>query len=157
MIPVAYIEHQLPGRVRLRVPSRRGDVPFFERVVQELSKHQAIREISASPLTGSITLQFVGPPHPIAAAAADQGLFESRRWELQTNVSAPKSASRLAEGSGFGDGVAAGLCGLSLFQTMRGHVLGSMVENLWHAFGAQRILGRPDIAAWFASLGAYQL
>src|SRR5262249_13756363 len=81
----------------------------------------------------------------------------SRRWELQTNVSAPKSASRLAEGSGFGDGVAAGLCGLSLFQTMRGHVLGSMVENLWHAFGAQRILGRPDIAAWFASLGAYQL
>jgi len=39
MIPVAYIEHQLPGRVRLRVPSRRGEVPFFEKVVRELSKH----------------------------------------------------------------------------------------------------------------------
>jgi len=52
MIPVAYIEHQLPGRVRLRVPSRRGEVPFFEKVVRELSKHPAIRELSATAAHG---------------------------------------------------------------------------------------------------------
>jgi len=67
MIPVAYIEHQLPGRVRLRVPSRRGEVPFFEKVVRELSKHPAIRELSATPLTGSITLHYFEPLHPIVA------------------------------------------------------------------------------------------
>jgi hypothetical protein len=59
MIPVAYIEHQLPGRVRLRVPSRRGEVPFFEKVVRVLSKHPATRELTASPLTGSITLRYL--------------------------------------------------------------------------------------------------
>jgi hypothetical protein len=46
---------------------------------------------------------------------------------------------------------------LSLFQIAQGNVLGSATENLWHAFGAQRILGRPDIAAAFVALGLYQI
>jgi hypothetical protein len=48
---------------------------------------------------------------------------------------------------------------LGLFQVARSNVLGSAVENLWHAFGAQRIFGRPDIAAVFVfiALGIYQV
>jgi len=163
MVPVAYIEHQLPGRVRLRLPSRRGEVPFFEKVVRELSKNPAIRELTATPLTGSITLQHFEPLHPIIAAAADQKLFETRRSEPQTNASHPKRACGLREGSGLPDGsglageIATGLSGLGLFQAAQGNVSGSAAENLWHAFGARRILGRPDIAAVFAALGIYQL
>jgi hypothetical protein len=157
MIPVAHIEHQLPGRVRLRVPSRRGEVPFFEKVVRELSMHPAVRELTATPLTGSITLQYFGPLQPITAAAADQGLFETKRLELQTNGGASKAASRSSEAPALTEGIAAGLKGLSLFQAAQGRVLGSAVENLWHAFGAQRFLGRPDIAAAFAVLGIYQI
>jgi hypothetical protein len=157
MIPVAYIEHQLPGRVRLRVPSRRGEVPFFERVVRELPKDPAIRELAASPLTGSITLHYVEPLQPIIAAAAHQRLFAIGRLEPQSNVSEAKRASRLGESSGSTDGITIGLSGLSLFQATQGSVFGSAAENLWHAFGAQRILGRPDIAVAFAVLGIYQL
>jgi hypothetical protein len=157
MIPVAYIEHQLPGRVRLRVPSRCGEVPFFEKVVRELSKLPAMRELTASPLTGSITLHYLEPLQPIIAAAADQRLFETSRLEPQSNVSEAKRASGLREGPGFTDGIATGLTGLSLFQATQGSVLGSAAENLWHAFGAQRILGRPDIAVVFAVLGIYQI
>lgn len=65
MVPVASIEHQLPGRVRLRVPSKRGDVPFFEKVVRELSKHPSLRELTASSLTASITLHYREPLQPI--------------------------------------------------------------------------------------------
>jgi hypothetical protein len=157
MIPVAYIEHQLPGRVRLRVPSRRGEVPFFEKVVRVLSKHPATRELTASPLTGSITLRYLEPLHPIVAAAADQRLFAISRLEPQRNVSEAKRASRLREDSGFTDGIAIGLSGLSLFQATQGNIFGSAAENLWHAFGAQRILGRPDVAVAFAVLGIYQI
>jgi hypothetical protein len=156
MIPVAHIEHQLPGRARLRVPSKRGEVPFFEKVVRELSRHPAVRELTATPLTGSITLQYSEPLQPITAAAADQGLFETKRLEPQTSASAPKPASRLSEASGL-TGIAAGLTGLSLVQAAQGNVLGSATESLWHAFGAQRLLGRPDIAAAFAVLGIYQI
>ena len=148
MIPVAYIEHQLPGRVRLRFPSKRGEVPFFEKVVRELSKHPAIRELTATPLTGGITLHHSEPLQPIIAAAADQRLFEIGRLEPQTNVQASvresKPAAGLRDGAGLAGGIATGLSGLSLFQVARGNVLGSAAENLWHAFGAQRILGRPD-------------
>src|SRR5260370_19305094 len=157
MIPVAYIEHQLPGRVRLRVPSRRGEVPFFETVVRELSKHPAMHELTATPLTGSITLHYFEPLHPIIAAAADQRLFAISRLEPQSNVSEAKRASRLREGSGVTHGIAIARSGLSLFQVTQGSVFGSAAENLWHAFGAQRILGRPDIAVAFAVLGIYQI
>jgi hypothetical protein len=33
VLPMAYIEHQIPGRMRLRVPERRGDVGFFQSIV----------------------------------------------------------------------------------------------------------------------------
>jgi hypothetical protein len=163
MVPVAYIEHQLPGRVRLRLPSRRGEVPFFEKVVRELSKHPAIRELTATPLTGSITLQHFEPLQPIVAAAADQKLFETRRLQPQANVSRSRRACELREGSGLADGsglageIATGLSGLSVFRAVQGSVLGSAAENLWHAFGAKRFLGRPDIAAVFVALGIYQI
>jgi hypothetical protein len=157
MIPVAHIEHQLPGRMRLRVPSRRGDVAFFEKVVRELSKHPAMHELVATPLTGSITLHYFEPLHPIMAAAADQRLFETNRLAPLNNVIRSKPAAGLREGSGLADGIATGLSGLSLFQATQGSVFGSAAENLWHAFGAQRILGRPDIAAAFAVLGIYQI
>ena len=157
MIPVAHIEHQLPGRVRLRVPSKRGEVPFFEKVVRELSMHPAVRELTATPLTGTITLHHSDPLQPITAAAVERGLFETCRLEPQNSASASKPAPRLSEAPGFAEAIAAGLSGLSLFQAAQGRVFGSATENLWHAFGAQRILGRPDIAAIFAVLGIYQI
>jgi hypothetical protein len=157
MVPVASIEHQLPGRVRLRVPSKRGDVPFFEKIVRELSKHPSTRKVTVSSLTASITLHYCEPLQPITTAAAHQKLFETARLEPQTHGSTSKQASGLREGRGLAGGIAAGLSGLGLFQVAQGNVLGSAVENLWHAFGAQRIFGRPDIAVVFATLGVYQL
>jgi len=157
MIPVAYIEHQLPGRVRLRVPSRRGEVPFFEKVVRELSKHPAIRELTATPLTGSITLQHFEPLQPIIAAAADQKLFETSRLEPAAKARESKPVSGPSKGPGLANGLATGLSGLSLFQAAQGNVLGSAVENFWLSFGAHRTLGRADVAAGFAALGVFQL
>jgi hypothetical protein len=157
MIPAAHIEHQLPGRVRLRVPSKRGEVPFFEKVVRELSKHPAVHELTATPLTGSIMLQYAEPLHAITAAAADQNLFETGRAEPVAKREEPNKAEHLSKASWLTDGVATGLSGLSLFQVAQGNVLGSAVESFWQAFGAHRILGRPDIAAGFAALGVIQL
>jgi hypothetical protein len=155
MVPVASIEHQLPGRVRLRVSSKRGDVPFFEKVVRELSKHPSLREVSASPPTGCITLHYCEPFQLMTAAAAEQRLFEIGRSEQQNGGC--KSKKALREASLLAGATAAGLSALGLFQVAQGNVSGSAVENLWHAFGAQRIFGRPDIAVVFVALGIFQL
>jgi hypothetical protein len=157
MIPAAHIEHQLPGRVRLRIPSKRGEVPFFEKVVWELSKHPAVQELTATPLTGSIMLQYVEPLRAITAAAADQNLFETAQAQPARKRGEPNKAGRVGKGSALTNSFATGLSGLSLFQAAQGNVLGSAVESFWHSFGAHRILGRPDIAAAFAALGVYQM
>ncbi len=155
MIPAAHIEHQLPGRARLRVPSKRGEVPFFEKVVRELSQHPAVHELTATPLTGSIMLQYAEPLRAITAAACDQNLFKTDR--PQPEPGKPNKAGRVSKAPVLTNGLATGLSGLSLFQAVQGNVLGSAVESFWHAFGAHRLLGRPDVAAAFAALGVYQM
>jgi hypothetical protein len=154
MIPVACVEHQLPGRVRLRVPSKRGDVSFFERAVRELSRHPAIWELAASPLTGSITVQYSEPLQAIMELAASLTLFE-------TGVPKPAGESKRPEGTsasaGLVSGIAAGLSGLSLYQAAQGNVVGNAAESFWLSFSAQNILGRPDLAAVLAALGVWQM
>jgi hypothetical protein len=43
-----------------------------------------------------------------------------------------------------------------VFQVARGQAIGNAAENFWNAYGAQRILGRNEIAAGFALLGIFQ-
>lgn len=157
MIPVAFIEHQLSGRLRLRIPTRRGDVSFFQRVVAALSKHPDVKELNATPLTGSILIRHSGPVLAITAAAVEQGLFEIGKREPKTP---PKQARPIATppaDPGMLDTIATGLSGLALFQVTQGEAIGNAAENFWNAYGAHRILGRSGIAAGFALLGVYQL
>ena len=157
MVAAAHIEHQLPGRVRLRVPSKRGDVSFFERVVKELSKHPAVWELVASPLTGTIILQYSEPLQAIMEAAAALTLFETGGPKPGVKAAESKRPSRRSESAGLAGGIAAGLSGLSLYQAARGNVIGNAVESFWLSFSAQSVLGRPDLAMVLAALGVWQM
>lgn len=154
MIPIATIQHQIPGRLRLRIPARRGDVSFFHHMVQALSKLPSIAELSAVPLTGSIIIRHSGSAQAIAAAATEQGLFEIGPEEPKK---APSPSSRRRPHAGLRGTAATGLSGLALFQVARGRLTGNAAENFWNAYGAQRILGRPEIAAGFVLLGIAQV
>lgn len=154
MTPIATIQHQIPGRLRLRIPARRGDVSFFHHIVQVLSKLPSIAELSAIPLTGSIIIRHSGPAQAITAAATEQGLFEIGPEEPKK---APAPSSRRRPHAGLRGTAATGLSGLALFQVARGRLTGNAAENFWNAYGAQRILGRPEIAAGFVLLGIAQV
>lgn len=154
MTPIATIQHQIPGRLRLRIPARRGDVSFFHHIVQALSKLPSIAELSAIPLTGSIIIRHSGSAQAIAAAATEQGLFEIGPEEPKK---APAPSSRRRPDAGLRGTAATGLSGLALFQVARGRLTGNAAENFWNAYGAQRILGRPEIAAGFVLLGIAQV
>lgn len=154
MTPIATIQHQIPGRLRLRIPARRGDVSFFHHILQALSKLPSVAELSATPLTGSIIVRHSGSAQAIAAAATEQGLFEIGPEEPKK---APAPSSRRQPYAGLRGTAATGLSGLALFQVARGQLTGNAAENFWNAYGAQRILGRPDIAAGFMLLGIAQV
>lgn len=153
MTPIATIQHQIPGRLRLQIPARRGDVSFFHHIVQALSKLPSIAELSAIPLTGSIIIRHSGSAQAITAAATEQGLFEIGEEPKK----APAPSSRRRHHAGLRGTAATGLSGLALFQVARGRLTGNAAENFWNAYGAQRILGRPEIAAGFVLLGIAQV
>lgn len=154
MTPIATIQHQIPGRLRLRIPARRGDVSFFHGIVQALSKLPGVEKLDAIPLTGSIIIRHSGSAQAIAAAATEQGLFEIGPEEPKE---APAPSTRRRPYSGLRNTAATGLSGLALFQVARGQLTGNAAENFWNAYGAQRILGRPEIAAGFVLLGIVQV
>lgn len=154
MTPIATIQHQIPGRLRLRIPARRGDVSFFHGIVQALSKLPGVEKLDAIPLTGSIIIRHSGSAQAIAAAATERGLFEIGPEEPKE---APAPSTRRRPYSGLRSTAATGLSGLALFQVARGRLTGNAAENFWNAYGAQRILGRPEIAAGFVMLGIVQM
>ena len=155
MIPNALIEHQLPGRVRLKITSKRNEAEFFQSVVQVLCKHPHLEEVSADPLTGSVIIRHSGSLQPILASAAEHRLFEVGPREPRSSLSA--GAKTQGESPGLLDVLGALLAGLGLVQVARGQPTGSAAENLWNAYGAQRMLDSPQLATVFAGLGAYQI
>lgn len=160
MAAKAFIEHRLPGRVRLKIPSRRGDVSFFESLIATLSDLLNIDELTANPSTGSVIIRYTGPVETIMSRAADLGLFEIGEPQLQQ----PKHRSRPTP-QGRPDPrspeiimtTALALAGLSAYQVSRGEALGSATESFWTALVAYRNLDSAALAALFATLGVYQV
>ena len=50
--------HQIPGRVRFAVSVLRGRADLVERVEGQVGRLEGVREITASPVTGSVVVRF---------------------------------------------------------------------------------------------------
>lgn len=154
-LPLAEVVHHLPGRVRLRVDSRRGDAAFFANVAKRGAQIPGVRAIKANPRTGSLLVEYDGAPDALLRLAREHGV-------LRIASPAPRAVPRMARSRRFVrvqplSVAAAGLAGLGLFQATRGRLLGSATENLWNAYGAYAQMNRKRIAATLAVLGLYQL
>ena len=57
---LVFIQHQLPRRLRLNVPSRRGDPLFFNDLVRPVSAAPGVAGLNAHPVTGSLIIRPVG-------------------------------------------------------------------------------------------------
>jgi hypothetical protein len=161
-LPRALIEHQMPGRLRLRIPSRRGDAAFFAAAEDRLRGAPGLRQVRANPWTGGVLVLHAGDVEAIAGFARAQELFDL----APPGASAPPAPRRrdgatapMRAGSRPRplNVAAGGFAGLALYQTARGQVLGNAVESLWHAYTARAVLGRPWVSLGLAGLGLYQL
>lgn len=54
----ARIEHNIPGRIRMRIPSAKGDPALLEAYVSAFSALPGIEKVKAKSETGSITLHY---------------------------------------------------------------------------------------------------
>ena len=151
MVPSAFLEHQLPGRIRLRIPAKRGDCAFFETARHALTGTAAVQEVVANPHTGSLLIRYSGDVNGLAAEAAERGMFT-----VQRPKAVPRRTPRPAGPVAPVNTAVVGLSGLGLYQVARGRSLGSASEIFWNAYGAYRILDNPALALLLCGIGLWQ-
>lgn len=72
----AQVTHRSAVRLRVRIPARRGDEAYFERLVEVYAGFPGVRGVQANPATASVL--FLGDavdPEAIEQRALDEGLF----------------------------------------------------------------------------------
>lgn len=52
--PAAQVSHQIAGRLRVRIPSRKGDAKYLDSIKNEFSGIKGITGVEINPMTGSV-------------------------------------------------------------------------------------------------------
>lgn len=55
--PFAYVKHQLPGRVRLKIPQKKGDADYFARIAKSFAKFPGIAQLQFNPTSGTVLIR----------------------------------------------------------------------------------------------------
>jgi hypothetical protein len=84
----ARVVHRTRERLRLRVASRRHDLPFFLALYEDLRNQPEIAEISINPATASVLLWF----DPNDGASIESALTRSGRLALVSHADAGQPA-----------------------------------------------------------------
>lgn len=142
----AYVHHQIPGRVRLKIPAHRGDAAYFERLASQIGSYPGIVHAYGNPQTASLLIEHGGNFADISNRAATDDLFEIVHDTLAPVVEAGQSpvtpinqaaqSYRLPAKPQFLPALAVGFAGLGVYQLFRRQVLAPATTLFWYALSA---------------------
>lgn len=152
-LPCAFIKHQLPGRVRLKIPRKRGDFHYFDRIAEAFTDCVGITQLQLNPPAASLLICHDNETAftAISEFAATKSLFQLTEMpEDYQPFMLPKLPIATLGSAGFGkfDGVLLnysqgrldarsflflGLLGLALHQATRGNVMAPAASLFWYA------------------------
>jgi|SRR5208283_605423 len=84
MLPEAVLKHTTQGRLRLKVPLRKGDTAYFLSVKDHFTHFEGVKKIELNSMTGSILI-YGGDLKAIATFAQEKALFRLRTLKRQTS------------------------------------------------------------------------
>lgn len=130
----ALVAHQSPGRIRLEIPSRRGDEPFFAALSGQMAQSGQVSRARANPAAASLVLEYAGQ--------LERLLGDLKQFDLELNSPARGAAVR----GGRDDtmliaGVVFGVVGV--VQTLRGDFMVPAMTAFWYATMALRLAHGP--------------
>lgn len=56
MMPVAKISHQTPERLRIKIPSRKGDIEYFDSLQDKFTNFAEVETLKINPSTSSVLI-----------------------------------------------------------------------------------------------------
>lgn len=154
MLPDAYITHAIQGRVRIRIPDRKGDAAYFSSLrdkLAALSELPGIQRVEANPMTGSILVTHTFDPQTLDLGLVAQYSEFNNLFRLRTTAQPdPPSASGSLnksprKGNGNGGGLTGGdidggmlailgLLGIAVIQLSRGNIMIPAISAVWYAY-----------------------
>ncbi|MCS7221351.1 MAG: hypothetical protein RML36_08560 [Anaerolineae bacterium] len=146
MLPVAYVSHELAGRLRIRIPERKRDKEYLTWVSQVLSRAEGVIAIEVNPLTGSLLIRHRSTTAELLRFAQEQQLFALEApdtgQERLLNLAAEGVGKledlvhRVTQGqTSLNEVLFVTLVGLAGLQALRGHALGPSTALLSYAAG----------------------
>jgi hypothetical protein len=75
MIPFAHCVHRTATRIRIRIPSRKGDKSFFKALQEQLALCDQVTGSEVNPLTGGVLIYYAGDFKEIADYAEKRNIF----------------------------------------------------------------------------------
>lgn len=150
--PEAHISHAAAGRVRIKVPGRRGDGGYFAEAGKCFAECPGVRRVTVNPLTGSILIEH-GTDTAAIADFAESGDVVSLKREreavsLATNLqeTAAEMDRRLRRAAGdaldLWSATSLLFFTLACIQVLRGQYMGPATALLWTAIAAMRMSSR---------------
>jgi Heavy metal associated domain 2 len=146
-LPEAYISHSIPHRLRIKIPSKKGDTSFLASAKDAFVRLEGIEHVEINEVTGSILLLHTLSSGKIAEYAEGQHLFMIeglKTYHKQTFVSRKISETFLdlnkkvtVSTKGFAnipDLAVLTLLGLSVLQISRGNFMApAWYAAMWYA------------------------
>jgi len=135
----AFIAHRIPGRIRLMVSEKRGDVDYFAKAHDAFTAIDNVRQVSINPNTGSIVLEFTGELPVLLKQLKTLALCDVVTQPLlRTDPSQTQKQAReihLVTGRDMNSWFMSGMAFvmLGIFQTMRGQVFVPAMTAFWYA------------------------
>lgn len=137
----ATVAHQIPGRIRVLIPSHRGDAAFFDQLSEHFAGIEGVRRARSNPTAATFVVEYDGSlddlltrsgardmldlgPSP-AGSATRFGLPLPTRTKPVNLVSGRDLDPMFMAGTGFG--------AMALLQSMRGQVFVPAATAFWYA------------------------
>lgn len=153
----AYISHRSPGRLRLKIPARRGDSGYFNALEKAFMSLQGAEEIVTNPTTASVLILHQGDILPQLQQRAEAEAFFTlaKAEDIAYGASLLQQSAKLSGGlnqwlrSITRGQVDMGLIAIILLlilafrQVQKGYVLSPAIALLWNAFELMVMLQRP--------------
>jgi hypothetical protein len=154
-LPQARLCHFAHGRLRVKIPEKRRDQAFFERVRQRLAGWDNVDHVEVNPLTASVLVQFRDAGAPFPENALDNELFELDRDALDAAAEpAPALTEQAAElfaetdaavrrwtdnGADLRSAIFLLLVAGGIYQLLRGNIAAPAATLLWYAGATLRL------------------
>jgi hypothetical protein len=97
MIPEAVLSHTTPGRLRVKVPSRKGDAAYFSVLKEHFAHFEGVKQVEANALTSSVLLIHSADLKALAAFAEEHALFKLRKLGPQASSFSGKFAGAFSD------------------------------------------------------------